>query len=76
MLERDTTTHPLHGITVGDGYAIPVPWEKADEWQARLRDRGIPATVVMEPLEKEAHLELSPGVDVRQVRSLIDEWRK
>jgi hypothetical protein len=73
MVQQSDKDPHLQGIKDEAGYIIPVAWKKADALQARLQARGIPATVIMEPLEKEARLEVPPTVDPRAVEALLAE---
>jgi hypothetical protein len=73
MVRENDTNPNLGDMRQARGYSIDVDWEGADALQARLRQRGIPATVVVRPLEKVARLEFPPGVDPSQVRAALRE---
>ncbi len=52
---------------------IPISWARADDLCARLRENGIPATACLEPLEKEAALEIPGDVALDRVHALLCE---
>jgi len=58
-------------VTEGGRCFIPVPAGRAEELQARLRKQGIGSTVVVEPYDHQARLELWPGASPERVRALL-----
>ena len=44
-------------------WSVPIPWRRARDLQFRLRERGCPATVCLDPALRAARLEPWPGVD-------------
>ena len=54
--------------------SVAVPWDRADDLQWYLRNRGISTTACLDPLEHAAWLDLWPHVDVQQVEAALREW--
>src|SRR5438067_784292 len=52
---------------------FPVAWDRADDLLNRVRGRGILATLVLDPAEHLAHLELGPGADPAEVQAVLGE---
>lgn len=55
----------------GDHLYLPVLWDEADVALERLIDRGIPATLCIDPAKREAVIELPVSVDGEQVRQAL-----
>jgi hypothetical protein len=51
---------------------VSVPWEQADNLRSRLKRRGCPSTVCLDPLARQARLELWPGVSPDQVAAELE----
>ncbi len=54
---------------------IPIPWEGADALREALLQRGCPATLCLDPENRQARLELWPGVTAEAVRAVLDARR-
>lgn len=54
-------------------WAFPVPWERADDLRSRLRKRGYPATVCLDPEDRSARLEPWPGVSAHLFAAALGE---
>lgn len=54
-------------------WSFPVPWSRAEEVRSRLRRCGLPATVCLDPLAREARLEPWPGVAVQPFVTALRE---
>jgi hypothetical protein len=61
-----TQTGPQITSECGRWY-VSVPWDRADSLRSRLMRRGCPSTLCMDPLARQARLELWPGVTPDQV---------
>jgi hypothetical protein len=59
----------------GGKCSIPVPWHHADILHQRLRQRGCPATLYLDPGPREARLEFWPTVDPNRVRQTLEALR-
>ena len=51
---------------------VSVPWDQADNLRNRLKRRGCPSTLCLDPLARQARLELWPGVSPDQVLSELE----
>lgn len=65
--------HVTSQVQVRGEWSFPVPWTRADEVRTRLRRRGLPATVCLDPLAHEARLEPWPGVAVQHFITALRE---
>jgi hypothetical protein len=61
-------------MTVGDRLVIPVSWRSAEGLQTHLRRGGVATTIVWEPWEQGARLEVWPGVDPGKARAALESW--
>jgi hypothetical protein len=48
-------------------WSVVVPWKRADELHARLQRQGCVSTLCLDPVSREARLELPPGGDPEQL---------
>jgi hypothetical protein len=53
---------------------IDTAWRQAEGLQTYFGRRHIPTTLVLDPLERRAHLEVWPGVTEEQVREALRQW--
>jgi hypothetical protein len=68
----NSNTHELPPIrAVRDRLCVQVPWARSEEWQTRLRRAGIPSTLQLDPVSREAHLEVWPGFEENRVRAAL-----
>jgi hypothetical protein len=51
---------------------VSVAWEQADNLRSRLKRKGCPSTVCLDPLARRARLELWPGVSPDQVAAELE----
>ncbi len=71
MLSNQTTCE-TPGVTMIRGrLCVAVPWDRAEEWQTRLRREGIPTTLQLDPLWRESLLEVWPGPDAGRVQAAL-----
>ena len=54
-------------------WSFPIPWTRADAVRMQLRQRGLPATVCLDPQTREARLEPWPGVAVQPFVAALRE---
>ena len=57
-----------------DRLIVPVPWNRAEAIQTYLREHEVESTLCLEPMTREAHLELHTKMGVDTVQSLLDRW--
>ena len=69
MISRYKETHEFSSLRRP---LLPVPWDKADTWLARLREQGVQATACYDPLSRTAGLELPEGTDVEKIKSVLE----
>jgi hypothetical protein len=68
------TTRDTPGITTVRGrLRVQVPWDRAEEWQTRLRRQGIPTTLQLDPVWRESHLEAWPGADAGRLQAALQQ---
>jgi hypothetical protein len=63
---------PAH-VAYRNRWAFPVPWDRADDLRSRMKKRGYPATVCLDPSSREAKLEPWPGVSVHVFAAALNE---
>jgi hypothetical protein len=63
----------LPGTQTGNGRVIPVPWRSAEGLQTHLRRRGIGSTILWEPSQQGACLEIWAGADMDRVWAALAE---
>ncbi len=51
---------------------VSVPWEQADNLRNKLKRRGCPSTLCLDPLARRARLELWPGVSPDQALAELE----
>jgi hypothetical protein len=51
---------------------VSVSWDQAENLQSRLKRRGCPSTVCLDPHARSARLELWPGVSPDQVAAELE----
>jgi hypothetical protein len=56
-------------------FYVSVPVRDAEGWQTRLRRAGVRSTVVVDPLDSIAQLELWPGADPAKAQAVLDGLR-
>jgi hypothetical protein len=54
---------------------VSVPWEEADALRAALLKRGCPTTLCLDPENRQARLELWPGVKPEAVLAVLEARR-
>jgi hypothetical protein len=57
-----------------DRLIVPVPWNRAEAVQTYLRDRDVNSTLCLEPMTRDAHLELHTTMGAEAVQALLDRW--
>jgi hypothetical protein len=55
-----------------DRLIVPVPWQKAEAIQSYLRDHDVPSTLCLEPLTRDAYLEVHTNIGAEDVQVLLD----
>jgi hypothetical protein len=70
MITQRVSTSPV--ASQPGRIVIPVPWREASLCRARLRKHDIRSTLILDPQERTASLELWPGVDAAGVRAILD----
>jgi hypothetical protein len=55
-------------------FVFPVPWREADAMQNYFYRHGVPSIACWDPIQREARLEILPGVDEGRVREVLHEW--
>jgi len=73
MLCNETVHETPQVTAVRNRLYVRVPWNRAEEWQTRLRRAGIPTTLQLDPFSRESHLEVWPGPDENRVRAALEE---
>jgi hypothetical protein len=53
---------------------IETTWKEAERLQTYLGKRDMPTTLVLDPVERRAHLEVWPGVSEEEVRAALRPW--
>jgi hypothetical protein len=56
-------------------WSVAIPWNRADDIQTRLRKRGCPTTVCLNPEDRMAWLEPWPEVDPSQLLAELKSLR-
>lgn len=69
------TTRPLLRATwERDQLIIPVPWNKAEALQTYLGANNFSSTLCLEPLAREAYLEVHAKGGADAVQAILDRW--
>jgi hypothetical protein len=71
MSNPDAQADTPAATMIGEHLCVSVPWDSADELQARLRREGVETTLHLEPESREARLELWQNADVAKVQALL-----
>jgi hypothetical protein len=69
-----TTRELLRATWERDRLIVPVPWNRAEALQTYLRDNNISSTLCLEPLVREAYLEVRAEGGANTVQSVLDRW--
>jgi hypothetical protein len=70
----NTTRQLLHAAWERDRLIVPVAWNRAEALQTYLRTNGLPSTLCLEPLAREAYLELHSKGGAEAVQAILDRW--
>jgi hypothetical protein len=57
-----------------DRLIVPVPWNRAEAIQSYLREHDVESTLCLEPMTRDAHLELHTNRGADAVQALLDRW--
>jgi hypothetical protein len=70
----NTTRQLLRATWEQDRLIVPVPWNQAEALQTHLRKHGMPSTLCLEPLAREAYLEMHTKSGADAVQDALDHW--
>ena len=74
MTSNDLVFEPLRVTADAGKLAVEVSWRQAEVLQTFLRQKQLRAIICLDPLTREARLEMRPGVDANALRTAIREW--
>ncbi len=63
---------PIRVTPENGKFLIAVPIRDAEAWQTRLRKAGVRSTILIDPLDQTARLELWPGMDPKKAQAVLD----
>jgi hypothetical protein len=73
-MPMNTTRQLLRATWERDRLVVPVAWKRAEALQTHLRAQGMHSTLCLEPLAREAHLEVHTKDGAEAVQAILDRW--
>jgi hypothetical protein len=70
----NTTRQLLRAAWERDRLIVPVAWNRAEALQTYLRTNSLPSTLCLDPMAREAYLEVHTRAGAEAVQAVLDRW--